>query len=178
VKDNSGKLVILGIAVAALTAAGFAWWYHYQQGRRALTYWGAEEAELIRRAPRVELLRLSSPSPSAADSPSSNQSVLGRDITDRRDLAQARGLVHARQALISDASFLWDSNAPAAPVWEYALRFSDGARTVTLVFDLEQGYARSASSAAPVKLGPTLARGLEKFFGEQYAVAEGPPNKP
>jgi hypothetical protein len=159
VKLNSGKLVIIAILGAAVAAAGFAWWRQYQEGRRALAYWGTEGARLIRTAPEVELQMLGGGS-NGAD---------GQSIAARRDVSQARGLVHARQALISDVSFLWNDKAATAPVWEYAFLFRDGERDFTLLLDLSDGWA-SAIGEQPVRLGPTLSHGLGTFVAEQFAA--------
>jgi hypothetical protein len=155
VKLNSGKLVILGMLAVALAAAAFAWWRQYHLGRRSLEYWGAEGARLIRAAPQVELVKLSG---AAAEAPPNSL---------RRDVSQARGLVHARQALISDASFLWGDKPSTTPAWEYALVFRDGSREFTVLLDLSRDLAGSGALRAPVRLGPTLSQGLRQFLAEQ-----------
>ncbi len=143
-----------------------AWWYQFQQGRRALDYWNAEGAYLIRRAPHVDLLRLSELSAVGAADKTGEGAVLGRAIVERHDLSHAKGLTHARQALITDASFAWDSPVEGTPNWEYALCFREDERATTIAFDLTSGYARSQDAPAPLALGPTLIRGLRTFFGE------------
>jgi hypothetical protein len=169
VKLNSGKLLILVILAAALGAAGLAWWHQYQQGRRALTYWGPEGAALIRTAPRVELLNLSlEPLPQ-----SSGERVFDRFVTRRQDISKARGLVHARQALISDASFEWGEPASSDPNWTLALHFSDGGREIVVAFDLSRRMAQSTRNDTPVQVGSTLAAGLQAFIAEQT-----PPERP
>jgi hypothetical protein len=163
VKLNSGKLAIATILAAAAAAAGVAWWYQFQQGRRALAYWVADGAFLIRRASKVELMGLGDVSPSGEDD---RETVFGRTVISRRNLARARGLVHARQALITDASFDWDSSA-VDPSWEYAMRFADEGRETIIAFDLASGAARAVDQPAPLKLGPTLQLGVREFFTEQ-----------
>ena len=59
---NSGKLVIIFIVIVAAGLSGFACWYHYQEGRLSLAFWGTENANLIRHAPQVELLTLAATS--------------------------------------------------------------------------------------------------------------------
>ena len=106
-------------------------WHRYQQGRRALELWGVETAQLIRHAPQVELLTLSDKSASLAGE---SLQVEGREvgIARREDISKTRGLVHARHVLIEDASFDWDGTpADCGGDWSYALRFSDGKKSVS-----------------------------------------------
>jgi hypothetical protein len=158
VKLNSGKLVILGIVSAAIAAAVVAWWHQYQQGRRALEYWGAAGARLIRTAPEVELLQLAGAENAAAT----------ENVIDRREITQARGLVHARQALISDPSFRWDEKPLATPDWEYAIVFRDGRQEFTVLVSPKRAWAAEEGKRA-VRLSPTFAQGLSTFFEEQFA---------
>jgi hypothetical protein len=160
-KINSGKLVILLILGAALAAAGFAWWRQYEQGRRALAYWGAEGARLIRTAPEVELRRLRE----AADEEVSPIQPRSRDVS------HARGLVHARQALISDASYLWNEQSAAAPEWEYDLVFRDGSDEIGVHLDVTGAWAAPRRGRPPVRMSPRLAAGLDRFLKEQLTQA-------
>ena len=161
-KVHSGTLVIAAIVLAAVGASTFAWWHQYQQGRKALDYWTSEGARLIRRAPKVELIRLGEPPPGEE-----RTLLLGRPIAERRDISRAPGLVHARQALISDASFYWEGPSPATPRWEYVLRFENGGEAILIALDLTGGYAGKAGDKPPLRLGPTLQKGLRTFFAEQ-----------
>lgn len=131
---NRGKLVILFIFGLSAVMGGYAWWHHFTQGRRCLELWGGEAGELIRYAPVVEAIKLGDPSEEAAVAVqiSGSRVPVGRSV----DISNTPGLVHARQALIEDASFRWDSNIPTTPVeWTYGLRFVDGQQRVTLAFD-------------------------------------------
>src|SRR5690606_39909461 len=53
---DAGKLLIVGIFVFALFAAGFAVWFRSQQGKQALELWGVDTAARIRNAQDVQLL--------------------------------------------------------------------------------------------------------------------------
>lgn len=176
-RSDAGKLVSVAILTVALAAAAFAWWYQYQHGRRALEYWGAEGAVLIRRAPQVELWRLA-PSPTQPTGENAaGERILGRILLDQRDITHARGLVHARQALISDASYRWNAApAPPEPDWDYALRFHDGSRRATVVLDLDEGYARAPAQSTPLQLGPTITQGLRRFLADQFPASPDAPN--
>jgi hypothetical protein len=161
VKLNSGKLVIVGIVGVAVVAAAFAWWRQYQQGRRALAYWGADGARLIRTAPEVELLTLA-----PAEGDGEGDAI---PVPKLLDVSGARGLVHARQALISDASFLWSETPRTGPAWDYAFVFRDGPRELTVRFDIRGGWAMPEHGSQPLRMGPTLAKGLTTFLDEQFA---------
>lgn len=131
---HQGKLVILFIFGLSVLMGGYAWWHNYQQGRRCLALWGSETASRIRYAPRVEVLQLqeqTSPRGPSVLSPSGPlQIVASRDIT------SIPGLVHARQALIEDASYVWDHPGSREPAdWTYALCFSDSTGRATLLFE-------------------------------------------
>jgi hypothetical protein len=166
VRIATGQLVIVAILTAGVAAAGFAWWYQYHQGRRALAYWGAEGALLVRSAPRVELLVLDR---TTLIQDATHEDVFDRAVIERRDISNARGLIHARQALLADASFLAEDTDATPPHWQYALRFRDEARELDVAFDLETGRLRSSASDEVLRLGPTLKKGLKQFFIEQLA---------
>lgn len=131
---NQGKLVILLMLGLSALMGGYAWWHNYQQGRRCLALWGAETAAMIRYGPRVEALALSGLADEARDKILTDDQTL--TILAGRDITSMRGLIHARHALIEDASYDWDQPPPTEPaLWTFALRFSDGPRRATLLFD-------------------------------------------
>lgn len=113
---------------------GYAWVHHYQQGRRCVELWGADAAALIRYAEHVEALELTT----SGDDESDVLSVAGERLYIERsiDITDRKGLVHARQALIEDASFTWNVTANETPEWKFALRFREEAGEATLVFDV------------------------------------------
>ena len=159
---HRGKFLIVAIFLVAVVAASFAWWHQYQKGRHALSLWGAGPAVLIRHAPRVELLRLKAPAEIAV--------ILGH-----KDISRARGIVHARQALVEDASFDFQAaRGDCEPHWQYALRFSDAGQRATVQFDFDCGRARLEESGQEVAMTPKLAAGMKKFIQEQLRPPEVP----
>lgn len=163
-----GKLVIVIMVAVALAMAGFAWWHRYQQGRRSLALWGPEAAQLIRHAPQVELLTLGDQPPRAGE-----ESLVVADrmiaIVKREDISRARGLVHARHVLIEDASFDWDADpADCQGDWGYALRFSKGTNSVTLLLDLKCGRAKLLEHQADVRLIERISKALAKYIGDHF----------
>jgi hypothetical protein len=160
---NSGKLVTLGILLLALLAAGVAWWNNWSKGRRAMAYWGSQAASRIRLAPSVTLYELSD----AASVQDPESLALGPQklrIVEQRDISQARGLVHARQALIQDASFNWQVVNTAKPEWRYALRFQDPQGSLWVLFDFDHALVSSEDGARP--LSTNLGAGFMTLFAE------------
>ena len=130
-----GKLVILFIFGLSTVMGGFACWHHYQQGRRCLELWGAETATLIRYAPRVHAMVLASDGTETEESLTIGDQEVAVIASGR--ITGTPGLVHARQALIEDASYLWDDAPPSkAPAWKFALRFVDEEGAATIVLDV------------------------------------------
>ena len=167
---NNGKLVIVVIFGLALAAAVFAMWHRYSQTRRALDFWGSETAELVTRAPRVELLRLA---PGTAESGADGgESLVVQGIAlrvlDRRDVTAARGILNVRYALTIDRNYDWQpATADCRVQWDYALRFVDGPRHTTLVFSHNCRLAARADRAGEVAIDP-IVDALWTFFEEQW----------
>ena len=151
---NQGKLVIVFIFGLSAVMGGYAWWHHYTQGKRCVELWGAESGELIRYAPQVEVLRLdTADSADAVELQIQDESL---KIAARRDITNTPGLVHARQALIEDASFLWKADLQGPSDWHYLLRFTDEDRQVTVAIDCDQGRVRLVGSDRQAALKPHL----------------------
>ena len=137
------RLLIVLIFAIAFALGGYGWWHNYRQGRRSLQLWGSDSAVLIRYAPQVQLLDLSV-------SPQSNAQSELLDIDGQRltvvrqiNIEHVPGFIHARHALIEDASFVWSaSDQPAAPAWQFALRFLDDGRQATVAFDTNSNQVR------------------------------------
>ncbi|MCP4194514.1 MAG: hypothetical protein GY768_28235 [Planctomycetaceae bacterium] len=164
---NRGKLLILIMLTAGLTAGIVAWWYQYQQGVRVLELWDAEMAFQIRMAPECQLLQLNQPGIE-----SDEQIIIAGvpwGVGDRIEIGQARGIIHARQALISDASYNWNSDPPAHPVWTEAIAFGSGPLQQTFALDLKQGVIRNLNQGNQGNLAPHVAAGLRKFLDEQWS---------
>jgi hypothetical protein len=78
--------------------------------------------------------------------------------------------VHARQALIQDATYVWDNYALGPEsAWTHALVFHTADKEdVVLLFDLfeySEGYARELGGME--KLPLTIPQGFKTFFAEQ-----------
>ena len=172
-----GKYAILAVVILGLAGAIGGWWYRSQLQRQAIALWGLESAELMQRAPRVELLRLAPQNDDiehdAENSLSFGNTRLG--IVQRIDVSHAPGLVHLRHSLISDQSFVWSAPLETCqPHWPYALRFADDQHSATLVVDFDCRQALLAERSARVSIEP-MAQGLEVFVNEQLETAESRP---
>jgi len=132
----TSRLVIVLIFAIAFGLGGYGWWHNYQQGHRSLQFWGSDSAVLIRYGPRVILLDLGTYPEN--NSPSESLDIDGQKfaVVQRVNIGQVPGLVHARQALIEDASFAWSTKQqPCVPNWQFALRFLDEDQQATVAFD-------------------------------------------
>jgi len=160
---NQGKIVV-GVAVVLGICAGLAgYWWNYRIGHRALAFWGQENARLIRLAPKVEYLEVI---PTTMPGTKNNWQV-------KTDLSQARGLIHLRNAILSDDQFSWDRGTTCVLEPNIALRFTDGTSECTLYFDLEHTavYADKQQGQDVLTLGP-LAKSLEQFLARELPRAE------
>lgn len=173
---NQGKWVIVGILVTAVVAASGAWYYQFVQGRRVLEQWGPENALRMRLAPQCTLFALQ-PSPASTETDTAERQTLSIGgglhwVTWQRELAGTPGFVHARQALIQDASYAWDATTVDTGPWSYALRFVDDAGVTLLAFDLEHNVIANADTLPQrANIGP-ISQGLQKYFGEQSTRPE------
>lgn len=191
---NRGIWAIATMFCLGLILAGGSVLYHFAKGRKSLAFWGAADAQIIRHAPHVTLLKLgpapdgsTASAPDAAveegDSPTpvadAKASLLIDDVPHaiERELSidQARGLVHARHALIIDANYNWPAtqtiaDQPAAR-WTHALRFEKGERSVTLLFDFEQSRIRRLEPNKEAILQPTIAAAEKALVERELAAA-------
>lgn len=169
---SHGKYVIAALIALGLVGAGGGWLYHRQAQRRAIALWGPAAAPLIVSAPQVEVLQLQ---PSAAPQDSNADAVAwggqSWQIVARVDAAQAPGMPHLRHRLVQDASFDWSITPDDShPVWIYAVRFSDGGRRATLLFDLDHQRVGRAESRAIASIAP-IADGLKELLPGYFAEA-------
>lgn len=195
---NRGQWGIVVIVAVAVSMSAFAWWYRVSQSRQAMAFWGGETALLVRRAPVVELWRLRSktedspsdepaaqtPSESAERRPQPSEPTASSEIAfpdapqlvvaDKLDISDVRGLIHARHALVEDASFDWDRLRQAGLQddeprdWEFVLRFIDGSSEVSARIDLENGWLNIVGTPREVSVGPIVG-GLSTFLRRQFS---------
>ena len=164
--QNSGKFLIISIFGISLAMAIFAWWFQFQRGRRVLELWGSDNAKIIRiESDRVDLFFRTLPSDAPLDdsAESVEVNIAGQShiFDGQREITNARGLVHARQALIEDATFLWDkARGDCQADWQYLLRFSSGQQSVDIAVDTSCDRLRLLGSQEEVAIAPKIASAL------------------
>ena len=193
---NSGRWVIVTILAVACGATAFAWWFRSQQGQQTLAFWGSQAAYSIRFAPEVTAWRLRAEAVETQNGwekfPIDGQDWYAQSCS----ISQAKGLVHARQALIEDASYLWESAPTAVADWDFVVRFAGPKNStaaadptahaatehsamahsasvgklfqeVVMLLDTRQQIVRPFDGDRSVSL--TIGEGLRTFLGEQFA---------
>jgi hypothetical protein len=194
-KLSRGTFVILLMVAAAVGLSIYAAWYRYQAGDDALRFWGREAAVQIRGAEKVELLILADKSeqPAATDvSSESNLKIQGASYTIAKtiDITTARGLIHARNALLEDASLDAQAAPPATtPHWDRVLRFKDAnGSSTSIAIDLKTAWISRTDTGAMIKLkkpdfkqekrDPGLVAYVKKFAPENEKNAESTSDAP
>ena len=147
---GAGQRTVLAIMAVAVLAAGFAWWWNFNRGRRSLELYGPEAATLIRTAPKVEILRSA---PDAAI-----------------DISKAPGLLNARTSLLSDASYDWSTTQPPQQSPLFSVRFSRGGKSVVVTFDFENQTINNSATEQTVTMNPKTADGWRKYLAR---IVEG-----
>jgi len=151
----SGKLLILFIFGTALAGGIATLWFQYDARRRSREFWGAENALLISRAPKVELLQLTKAAEARDDGTQLTIESVAYEISERKDISKARGFVHVRDALIRDAGFEWDkARGDCEANWEFVFRFEEDSDTVDIVFDFACERARLLSGGQEACISP------------------------
>jgi hypothetical protein len=162
-----GRTVIVGIFALAFIMAGAAWWRRLAESRHAAEFWGKHGVPLIVGNTNVSFLVLGDP---PAQEPGT-ETTLARSFVEEFDLTDKPGMVHFRYALTQDANFEWDQ-LRSVPLgdrgdWTYALRFTDGKRTLIVVLarDLRWlGIVDVGSREIKVVASPRLAPKLRKYL--------------
>lgn len=169
---HGGKWAIAVMVLVACILGAFAVWFHLNQGERVIQMWGADRAWLIRHADHVSWIRVEFPTELGLDLPTT---LADLPISKRVDVAAMPGLVHARHALIQDASYLWDPQPAAeapAPSWKFGLVFQhDGddrpgtRREVVLLFAPDQKLVRLLETGEQQPMAETL-QSLQAYFAK------------
>jgi len=167
---NRSKMLVLGIVLLAVMAGMGAWYHQYFRGDQSLAYWGADFTTVIRHATKVELLLVEPANESGQSSDLLSLEIADAAylISEQIDITKTRGLTHARQALVEDASFDWESGPSNQQLrWQYVLRFTLEGRQTAVALDLESGFACLTHRNNPISLGPKMLAGMKYFLSEQ-----------
>ena len=181
---NRGKLAIGVIFGVGLVLATVAVTFHFRQGRRCIERFGAPVANLIRHAPRVELLTIRA-NPTGVEEGQNPvletpldemplDETRGADtisidganwpLQSQLDVTSRMGLVHARHALIMDGTYDWTRNVEGiTPEWSAGMVFTNGDRQTSVFFDFKQRVVLVTPGKILVSLTPTAAEAIEVF---------------
>ena len=150
----SGRLLVLVTFAISVAMAGGAWWYNYQQSRRAAEFWGAEGGLLVA-SEKLTLVELGEPT-------DARRAIAGRAVVRETELAHKPGLVHLRHALAYDANFQWSerrSEPLAQSSWAYALRFAADERQLLILFSRDFTRLGNVEPEGVVQVLPCPALG-------------------
>jgi hypothetical protein len=161
--SSVGKILVLGIFGIALAAASFALYWNMSRSRRALAFWGPDAVRRIQKSDRVEILPLEM----LTDEPSLDS--VRFDLAGRQrviDVTKARGLIHARHALTTDASYEPGEPTKLQPgSWTHAVRFTDQRGTTVLLLGGQR--VGNLQGQQELKLIPKVADGWRSFVERQ-----------
>ncbi len=164
---DRGKLAVLTMFALALAAATFAWSWNVSRGKRALEFYGPEAAHLIRTAPQVEILLVAARTPEPEE-----ELVDGLAVNRKIDISKAPGLIHARTALLDDASYDWNAK-PLSQSFRFGIRFANGQNEVVLLVGLPRGTIIVAGSEkGSGQLIQKTAEGWIGFMERNIKLAE------
>ncbi len=184
---NQGKIIIGVIVVLGICAGLGGYWWNYWISHRAMEFWGQENARLIRLAPKVEYLRFEVTTPALPNNSSQQFKLSGYNliVSETNDLSEARGLIHLRNAFLSDDQYRWvqPSQEKIEQLPRSGLRFSgvDGKSVLIFIVEL-QDETLAGYEEKRVTLG-RLAKSLEQFLARELprlkneAAAEPVPAK-
>ncbi len=144
---TTGQLVVGAMLTIALLMATFAWVVNYNRGKRALDFYGPDGAILLRKAPLVEYLR---PEP---DGPI--------------DISQAPGLINARAALLSDASYDWTASDVVQESPLFSVRFRRGEQSLVITFDFENHTLHASTTQRTARLNKKTSDGWQSYLARQ-----------
>ena len=164
----SGKLLIILIFGTALVGGVATLWVQFDARRRSREFWGADNAVLINRAPKVELLRLTKASEPRDDGSQVTIDNVTFEISERKDVSKTRGFVHVRDALIRDAGFEWDkARGDCVPQWDFALDFEKGDQKAIVAIDLNCERVQLVAGGQEASIGPTMS-GIKNWLDAEF----------
>ena len=145
----------------ALALGVYAWWHGFQRGRQSLEFWGEEAALSIRYGEKVAIWNLVP----AGELEAGGLEIDGNRflVSTKRDISKTRGLVHARHALIEDASFVqFDPPSDCRPEWVFALHFDGRYGKATIAFDAACDQVQLLSGGRRARLTEALADAFQQ----------------
>ena len=162
--NSRGNYAVAGMLALGLAMASFAWWWNLGRGSQCVQFWGPQAAKSIRVTPYVVVYELA---PRASAEPAAETLKFGSEslaILRQKEITGLRGLIHARNSLLEDASFRWESPPPATPHWQYALQWTAGRDSVTVLFALDAPCVAQAETQKTVVLTDFAAQAWRKVL--------------
>ena len=147
--SGAGRVAVLVMLAVGIAAASFAWWWNYNRGRRSLELYQAEGANLVRTAPKVE--------------------ILASDRHDNIDISKAPGLLNARTSLLNDSSYEWPAETSIFGSPQAAVRFSNRDESLIVLFDFEN--RRMLVNCRTVRIKQKTAEGWQSYLTRQIEAA-------
>lgn len=162
-----GKIVVIGIFGVALLAASAGLLYKYFASQQPLEMWGAEGVQVIQNAQQVELLTLSTADQNVAG-PTLQFGEQSIRIVATKDISKAPGLIHHRHFLIERVSYESSPAEAREPrLWTQAVKFQDGQREVTVLFNLPGRRLANLQTGREVQVIPKIAENWQRFIDRQ-----------
>jgi hypothetical protein len=170
-----GSLVVGIIFLLATVLGAYAWWHRFRSDPRCREFWGVDALRLVEFAPQVEFLELrpvGDPAGSKAEGEQLQFDNVQLEVAGRGDIGRVPGLLHARHALVMDASFYWPppSHTTAAQ-WDFGWRMRDGSQQVTIAFDRRQGRLWWLEANRGLTMVPPVAEAFSKKRDEWRRAA-------
>lgn len=167
---NRGILVIALILLMGIIGGSAAVWFHHSRQHRALDFWGIDAATIIRHAEKVEV---SKQKKLAKDDPQTNVIHLNGARywpVETKEITTLPGLLHARHALIEDASFDWQPDPTnCKPKWEYAITFRRNRLLVTILIDFNCRLIWCHRNKKTVRLDERILNGFKQFTVDVFS---------
>jgi hypothetical protein len=156
---------MLGLALAA---AGFAWWWNVTSKKQSLAFYGPAVARLIGKAKTVELIEVE---PAKEDDKREIIAIGDRRfaVVSHHDVSQAPGLIHARTALLDDASYEWQAPLHLS-LRPFFVRFANEQNETILALDTTARLLARCDTGATVRLNQKIASGWQQFAERHLSV--------
>lgn len=182
-KTYPGKYAIILIALLGIGAVLISQWYYYSIQSRALRMWGKTSAKLIATSPLAYAKVVQTGEQPVIDGEIEHLILGGKKeklvFSPAKEISTAPGFSHLRQALVNNSGFDWsDPKSDCVPQWQYALEFSDGEDSATLLIAPNCRRIRLLDKDdAEATLQPLVISGLESFFLDHFPAVEKPAKK-
>ncbi len=163
---DRSKLLVVALLAAAACAAGVAVWVRYDRSDASVALWGAEHADRMRNAPRVDIWRLSSKGDGKEVRAPDGQLV---NVETERELRDIRDLSYIRNAFLNDSFTGASEQAECTPVWRYVLRFSGESGSTTLWIDEKCDLVQLGETGVKTTMHAGILNSIRQRFLDRYA---------